>query len=65
MVWAKHGMMARSDLSVKRAADRIEYAETAAKYECMNLSYGSLAEGLTNEEIRAICAEWGVVQTIF
>lgn len=65
VVWAKHGMMARSDLSVKRAADRIEYAETAAKYECMNLSYGSQAEGLTNEEIRAICAEWGVVQNIF
>jgi rhamnulose-1-phosphate aldolase len=65
VVWSKHGVMARSDLSVKRAADRIEYAETAAKYECMNLQYGSLAEGLTNEEIRAICAAWGVQQTIF
>jgi rhamnulose-1-phosphate aldolase len=65
VVWAKHGVMARSDLSVKRAADRIEYAETAAKYECLNLSYGSLAEGLSDEEIRAICAEWNVVQKIF
>ena len=33
VIWAKHGVMARSDVSVKRAADRIEYAETAAKYE--------------------------------
>ena len=33
VIWAKHGVMARSDVSVKRAADRVEYAETAAKYE--------------------------------
>jgi len=30
IVWSKHGVMARSDTSVKRASDRIEYAETAA-----------------------------------
>lgn len=65
VIWSKHGLMARSDLSVKRAADRIEYAETGAKYECMDLSYGSQAEGLSDEEIRAICKEWGVVQAIF
>jgi rhamnulose-1-phosphate aldolase len=65
VIWSKHGLMARSDLSVKRAADRIEYAETGAKYECMDLSYGSQAEGLSDEEIRAICKEWGVEQKIF
>ena len=30
VIWAKHGVMARSDISVKRAADLVEYAETAA-----------------------------------
>jgi rhamnulose-1-phosphate aldolase len=65
VIWAKHGVMARSDLSVKRASDRIEYAETGAKYECMDLSYGSPAEGLSDENIRAICKEWGVEQSIF
>jgi rhamnulose-1-phosphate aldolase len=65
VIWAKHGLMSRSDLSVKRAADRIEYAETGAKYECMDLSYGSLAEGLSVEEIRAICKAWNVDQKIF
>lgn len=65
VIWAKHGVMSRSDLSVKRAADRIEYAETGAKYECMDLSYGSLAEGLSDEEIRAICKAWNVDQKIF
>jgi len=32
--------MARSDISVKRAVDRIEYAETAANYEYMDLLIG-------------------------
>jgi rhamnulose-1-phosphate aldolase len=65
VVWAKHGVMARSDVSVKRAADRVEYAETAAKYECLNLSDGELGEGLSPEEIRTICKTFNVQQNIF
>jgi rhamnulose-1-phosphate aldolase len=64
-LWAKHGVMARSDLSVKRASDRIEYAEAGARYEYMNLANGEMGEGLSPEEIRAICAEFGVVQTVY
>jgi rhamnulose-1-phosphate aldolase len=41
LVWSKHGVMARSDISVTRVADRIEYAETAAMYEHMNLVNGN------------------------
>jgi len=65
VIWAKHGVMARSDASVKRAADRIEYAETAARYEYLNLSAGEIAEGLTVEEIREICKTFNVQQNIF
>lgn len=65
VIWAKHGVMARSDVSVKRAADRVEYAETAARYEYLNLSTGELGEGLSVEEIRAICDTFNVQQTIF
>jgi rhamnulose-1-phosphate aldolase len=65
VLWAKHGAMARSDVSVKRAADRVEYAETAAKYEYLNLADGELGEGLTAEEIREICKTFNVQQTIF
>jgi rhamnulose-1-phosphate aldolase len=65
VIWAKHGVVARSDISVKRAADRVEYAETAAKYEILNLSTGEIGEGLSVEEIRAICATFDVNQTIF
>jgi len=65
VVWAKHGVMARSDISVKRAADRIEYAETGAKYEYLNLMAGELGEGLSPDEIRAICTAFNVQQTIF
>jgi rhamnulose-1-phosphate aldolase len=65
VIWAKHGVMARSDVSVKRAEDRIEYAEAAAKYECLNLCTGEIGEGLTVEEIRAICNTFSVDQGIF
>jgi rhamnulose-1-phosphate aldolase len=57
--------MARSDVSVKRAADRVEYAETAAKYEYLNLCAGEIGEGLTPDEIRAICRTFNLQQSIF
>ena len=65
VVWAKHGVMARSDVSVKRAADRVEYAETGARYEYLNLMAGEIGEGLSSEEIRAICQSFEVKQTIY
>jgi rhamnulose-1-phosphate aldolase len=65
VVWAKHGVMARSDVSVKRAADRIEYAETGAHYEYLNLVNHELGEGLSPDEIRAICEMHGVQQSVF
>ncbi len=65
VIWAKHGVMARSDVSVKRATDRVEYAETAAKYEYLNLTTGELGEGLSVEEIRSICQSFNVQQSIF
>jgi rhamnulose-1-phosphate aldolase len=57
--------MARSDVTVKRAADRVEYAETAAKYEYLNLCVGEIGEGLSSQEIQSICQTFHVQQTIF
>lgn len=65
VLWAKHGVMARSDISIKRAVDRVEYAETAAKYEYLNLSTGDQGEGLSADEIKAICAAFNITQKIF
>jgi rhamnulose-1-phosphate aldolase len=65
VVWAKHGVMARSDVSIKRAADRVEYAETAAKYEYLDLAAGGGGEGLSGDEIRAICRTFDVQQSFF
>lgn len=60
VLWSKHGVMSRSDLSVTRAVDRIEYAETGAKYEYMDLVAGGRAEGLTDAEIAAVAAAFAV-----
>jgi len=65
IVWGKHGVMARSDSSILRAVDLVEYAETAARYEILNLSSGEIGQGLDPEEIRAICREFHVEQEIF
>ena len=65
VIWAKHGVMARSDVSVKRAADRVEYAETAAKYVYLNLRVGEIGDGLSPEEICLICNTFNVKQDIF
>jgi len=64
VLWAKHGVMARSSISVKRAVDRIEYAETAASYEYMDLLNGGRAEGLTVDELRAVVEAFDVDTTL-
>jgi rhamnulose-1-phosphate aldolase len=64
VLWSKHGVMARSDLSVTRAADRIEYAETAAMYEYMNLVNHGQGEGLTTDELREIVRAFSVETTL-
>ncbi len=46
--------MARSNQSVTRAVDRVDYAETAARYEYMDLLAGGLADGLTVDEMRSV-----------
>ncbi|MEN9934791.1 MAG: hypothetical protein RLZZ387_1370 [Chloroflexota bacterium] len=64
VLWSKHGVMARSELSATRAADRIEYAETAALYETMDLANGQRGEGLTDDELREIVRAFGVQTTL-
>ncbi len=64
VVWSKHGVMARSEISATRAADRIEYAETAALYEYMDLLNGGMGEGLTRDELREVVETFGVQTTL-
>ena len=55
VVWGKHGVMVSSHHSMKQAVDYIEYVETAARYETINLLLGEIAEGLSDDDIRQIC----------
>ena len=59
-VWGKHGVMSRSDISVTRAVDRIEYAEAGARYEYMDLVAGGRGQRLSDEELRSIKDAFGV-----
>jgi rhamnulose-1-phosphate aldolase len=64
VLWSKHGVMARSDHSATKAADLIEYIETAARYEYMDLVAGGRAEGLTRDELRAVVTAFHVPTTL-
>ncbi|MBN1311788.1 MAG: class II aldolase/adducin family protein [Anaerolineae bacterium] len=65
VVWSKHGVIARSEEATLRASDRIEYVETAARYEHINLCAGEIADGLAPEEIRSIVEAFDVEQNLF
>jgi len=65
VIWGKHGVVARSDTSVKRACDLIDYVEASARYEYLNLGNHEMGEGLTPEEVCAVAATFGIQQTIF
>lgn len=65
VVWGKHGIVSRSHTSVKKACDLIEYADTGAHYEYMNLAAGEKAEGLTAEEIISVCQTFSIDQKVF
>jgi rhamnulose-1-phosphate aldolase len=64
VLWRKHGVMARSDFSVTRAADLIEYIETAARYEYMDVVTGGKGEGLSRDELRAVVDAFHVQTTL-
>ena len=65
VVWQAHGTVSRSDESVQKAGDLVEYAETAAHYEVLNLQAGEPTQGLADEQLRHLCNELGVTQKFF
>lgn len=65
VVWAKHGVMARSDDSLSHACDYIDYMEAAARYELLNRAHGEPAPGLVGDEIRAIALAYNVPQNLY
>lgn len=64
VLWSKHGILVRSNVSITHAADLVEYVETAAHYEYMDLVNGSKAEGLTREELDAIAKAYNLPSTL-
>jgi rhamnulose-1-phosphate aldolase len=57
--------MARAEHSILHALDLVEYAETAAHYEYLNLTAGEPSTGLSPEHLRASSDSWNVRQKLF
>ena len=64
VIWSQHGVMARADGSIIHALDLVEYVETAAQYEVLNLMTGEESAGLSPENIRAVADSWNITPKI-
>lgn len=64
-IWQQHGVIARSATSIKRACDLIEYVDTGARYEYMNLAAGERAVGLSPDDVQAVCRAFQIEQNIW
>ncbi len=60
VVWAKHGVIARSTEGPMEALDLIEYAEAAATYERFDIQAGRPADGLSLAELKAVATRFDV-----
>ncbi len=65
VLWRRHGIVTRNDDSIEGAADLVDYAETAAQYEVINLMLGEPVEGLSDAEMAQIIARMGITQALF
>jgi rhamnulose-1-phosphate aldolase len=65
VLWSQHGIIARADDSLNNALDLVEYLETAAHYEGLNLYTGEKSAGIPADQLRAIAEIWNVGQKMF
>jgi rhamnulose-1-phosphate aldolase len=65
VVWSQHGVIVRADESILHALDLVEYLETAAQYEVLNLYTGETSSGIDPQHLRAIAEIWNVKQKVF
>lgn len=62
VVWQRHGMVSRSENNVIQTADLIEYAETVAHYEFLNLLMGEPTIGISDDQFHNFCTRLGIKQ---
>ncbi|HAX24103.1 MAG TPA: rhamnulose-1-phosphate aldolase [Chloroflexi bacterium] len=60
VIWSQHGVVARSDRGPAGCVDLIDYVETVAEYEVIDLIAGRPATGLTLDQLRQIARRFGL-----
>lgn len=65
VIWRRHGIVTRADTSIRKAGDLVEYAETAAHYEYLNLQAGEPTMGMSDFELHLMCERFGIKQPFF
>lgn len=65
VLWSKHGVMVRSDISPLAAVDKVEYVEAGAMYAYRDMAIGGRCEGLTEDQSKAVIAAFSVETDLF
>ena len=65
VVWSQHGVIVRADESIFHALDLVEYMETAAQYEVLNLHTGETSSGIDPRHLQEIAEIWNVRQKVY
>ncbi len=65
ILWSKHGIMVRSDVSPLGAVDKVEYLEAGAMYEYRNRAIGGIGEGLSDEQIHRVIEAFGIETDLY
>lgn len=60
VVWSRHGVVARSERGPAAATDLIDYVETVAGYETLDIMAGRPADGLTLDQLQQIVRRFGL-----
>ncbi|MFO7944937.1 MAG: class II aldolase/adducin family protein [Anaerolineales bacterium] len=65
IVWERHGLITTSQESLLAALDLLEYVESAAFSEYLNILAGKIAQKLTDPEVEEITSVFGVRTDLF
>lgn len=65
VVWAKHGVLARSIEGPLGAVDVIEFIETGTRFQVTALQIGDTVGGLTDDEITTIIDAFGIKSAVY
>jgi rhamnulose-1-phosphate aldolase len=65
VVWSRHGLVTRAEGSIRKTGDMMEYIETVARCEYLNLLNPNPVTGLSDDELHRVAERFNLHQDFF